>query len=340
MIPVTGSGMSTPAADTSSAGPLIVACLRHSDHRPFVDPLTAHVDRHGRGAGPAAAEWAALEHALRVAQAWGGRVLAVCVGPPDADRTLRAAAAVGAQVMRVVLPKVPAVSGPDSELEPLEDYLDELASDGRAVAEALAAAIRRVGDPAVVFCGSRSIDRSTGSVPAFLAAELGAAQALGMVRVQALDSLELIGERGLEGGRRERLRIPLPAVISVEAGGMRLRRAELRAALAATRLRIPVVHAPSDVFAARSWRGVHSGPIGLPAGCTGIHRYPARPFRPRARVVPAPPGASPGERIAALTAGSASCSPSALVRPASAAEAADMLLEYLRQYGYHARGLW
>jgi electron transfer flavoprotein beta subunit len=308
-----------------SGRPLIAVCLRHSDHRPTVDPVTAEIDRDARGAGPGAAEWAALELALRIAEVWDARVLAVCAGPPDADRTLRDAAAVGAEVLRVVLPGVQSGGGAHGELEPLEVYLDELAADGRAVAAALVTAVRQIGEPDLVLCGSHSVDRGTGSVPAFLAAELGAAQALGLVRLEPDAGSDgggpgggpgggLVGERRLDLGRRERLRIPRPAVVSVEAAGLRLRRAGMRAALAATRLEVPVVR-----------------PEAPPSP---LYRCTAQPFRPRTRVVPAPSGDSSRERLLALTGALVERTPPTLLRPSSASEAADALIAYLRRNGY------
>ena len=291
---------------------MIAVCLRHADHRPSVDPVTAHLERDARGAAPAAAEWAALELALRLAHDRGGRVLAVCAGPPDADRVLREAAAVGAEVLRVALPGTPR-SG-SAGLEPLEVYLDELAADGRAVAAALATAIRGAGEPDLVICGARSVDRGTGSVPAFLAAELGAAQALGLTRLDRdgdRDDGSLLGERRLDRGRRERLRIPRPAVVSVEAAGLRLRRAGMPAALATTRREVPVVRTD----------GVASA----------LHRGTARPFRPRSRVVPPPPGDTSRERLLALTGALVERTPPTLLHPATAAEAVDALLDHLRR---------
>jgi electron transfer flavoprotein beta subunit len=296
-----------------STRPLIVACLRHSDHRPDVHPVTGQVGRDARGAAPDAAEWAALELALQVAEAWDGRVLAVCAGPPDADRTLREAASVGAEVLRVALPGGHAGGGAHGELEPLEVYLDELASAGREVASALAGAIRGVGDPALVLCGSRSVDRATGSVPAFLAAELGAAQALGLVRLD-FSGPELEGERRLDLGRRERLRIPRPAVVSIESTGLRLRRAGMRAALAAARAEIPVTRPD--------------------AALSPVFRCTPQPYRPRSQVVPAPVSASARERLLALTGALVERTPPTLLHPASAGEAADALLAYLQRNGY------
>jgi electron transfer flavoprotein beta subunit len=326
---MTGSG----SAD-GAPRPLLVACLRHADRRPSVDPVTGRVDRDPRGAGPAPSEWAALELALQLAQAWGGEVLAVCAGPPDADRTLREAAAVGARVLRVVRTSAPHTSmlaGPPDPLDPLDSYLDELAGDGSETAAALAAAIRTVGEPDLVICGDRSTDRGSGSVPAFLAAELGAAQALGLVRLGAepvrgpgsvgssvgragADDRSLEGERRLDRGRRERLRIPVPAVVSVEAAGLRLRRAGMRATLAAARLSVPTVRPD----------------VPVPGG----HRGPSRPYRPRTHVVAAPQGASSRDRLLALTGALVERTPPTVVRPADPAEAADVLLEYLRRNGY------
>ena len=111
-----------------------------------------------------------------------------------ASSTLRQALAVGADVLRV--------DWPDA------DYIADLAADEQTPTLALADAVH--GDqPALVRCGDRSADRSTGALPAFLARELGAAQALGLVSLP-VDGSQLIAERRLPAGRREPLRIPPP----------------------------------------------------------------------------------------------------------------------------------
>jgi hypothetical protein len=111
-----------------------------------------------------------------------------------ASSTLRQALAVGADVLRV--------DWPDA------DYIADLAADEHTPTLALADAVH--GDqPALVRCGDRSADRSTGALPAFLARELGAAQALGLVSLP-VDGSQLIAERRLPAGRREPLRIPPP----------------------------------------------------------------------------------------------------------------------------------
>ena len=55
----------------SAGTALIVALLRHTDLRPEVDQLSGHVSRDDRSAGANPAELAALETALRIADAWG-----------------------------------------------------------------------------------------------------------------------------------------------------------------------------------------------------------------------------------------------------------------------------
>jgi electron transfer flavoprotein beta subunit len=279
-------------------GPLIVACLRCTDPRPSVDPVTGEVRRHPRAGTAAPAEWAALEIALRIAGAWGGRVVALSAGPPAAETVLREALAVGADALRVEWPG--------------DGYLADLAGDEQGLAAALAgvAAPRR---PALVLCADRSADRGTGAMPAFLAHELGAAQALGLVSLEVADG-QLLAQRRLPGGRRERLRVPVPAVCSVEAAGVRLRRASLPAVLAAQRAVIPVATAGAAPRPVR---------VGSP-----------RPYTPRTHAVPDVPHGSARERLLALSAILTQREPPVVISPASASAAADALLGYLRRAGY------
>ena len=182
---MTGPTVEMPAdtkSEPSTDGPLIVACLRISDLRPAVDPLNGAVTRDRLGVGLSPADAAGLEHALRIADAWSGRVVAVCVGPASVDPVLREVAALGVAVVRVPL-------GDEGDGH---RYVAELAEDERGLARTLAAAIAPFGLPELVVCGDRSVDRGSGALPAYLAVELGAAQALGLVALEPVD-----GERML-----------------------------------------------------------------------------------------------------------------------------------------------
>jgi electron transfer flavoprotein beta subunit len=286
---------------------MIAACLKWVDHRPEVDPLNGDVRTDPRTSGPSAADQAALEWALRLGEATGTGVIALTAGPPESEVILREALSVGADTaVRVELP-----TGASSQ----------------SVAAALAAAVPdAVG---VVVCGVYSLDRGSGSVPAFLAARLRAAQALGLITMTFPDrprtpkadapagpSFEMIGERRLDGGRRERLRIPTPAVVSVEGSSARLRRAALPPLIDARRAPIEVRELDGQDLATRT-SPVHS-----------------KPFRPRARVLPAPAAAlTAHQRILALTGALVDREPpQTLVLDPS--EAATELLDHLHRWGY------
>jgi electron transfer flavoprotein beta subunit len=268
---------------------VIAACLKWVDRRPEVDPLTGDVHVDGRSSGASDADQAALEWALRTGAAWDHDVVVLTAGPAGAESVLRLALAVGAtKAIRVDVP-----AGAPSE----------------AVAAGLAPLLSGCE---VVWCGDVSLDRGTGSVPAYLAAHLGAAQALGLVEVDVGPPGTLTALRRLDGGRRERLCVTAPGVCSVEGAAARLRRSSLAATLSARTAAIDVRPAPA--------------PVPAPPVST-------RPYRPRARVLPPPDGATALERIAALT------------RPATAtahgqpvvlepAAAADRVLEALRTWGY------
>ncbi|MFY9929864.1 MAG: mycofactocin-associated electron transfer flavoprotein beta subunit, partial [Streptosporangiaceae bacterium] len=202
---------------------MIVAALSWSWRETEINPLTGAVKANRRDRGPNASELAALEYALRVAEKWDAQVVAASVAPAEADEMLRDALAVGAaQALRVE------VTGSAAGPRPAG-----LVGGEQESAAAFAAALRQhFGVPDLVLCGDLAADRATGSFPAFLAASLGAEQALGCVRLEPVDDRTLRVHRRLDGGRREVLMVRPTAVVSVEAAGVRLRRAGLPATLA------------------------------------------------------------------------------------------------------------
>jgi electron transfer flavoprotein beta subunit len=304
--------MSAPVDDRD--GPLVVACLRITDLRPEVDPLTGSVRRDAWGIGLSSADGAALEHALRIRDAWSGRLLALAAGPATVEPVLREVAALGASVLRI--------PAPDLGIE--HGYARDLGADEHELARTLAAALRPWGRASLVLCGDRSVDRGTGALPAFLAHELGAAQALGLVALEVAPAGDgvLVAERRLDGGWREQLRVPLPAVCSVEGAGTRLRRASLAGALAAEGMTVPVEQVRSaEAVEAEEGRGQ-------------VQVGPSRAFTPRTRVLPAPEGADPRLRLLALTGALVSHDPPTIVGPVGSAEAADELVGFLVRHGY------
>jgi electron transfer flavoprotein beta subunit len=325
------SALPTEAAEAAepaeATGPLVVVCLRITDLRPEVDPLSGAVTRDPWSTGLSAADAAALEHALRVAEAWSGRVVAVAVGPPGVEAALRDVAALGAQVVRIPSP------GGEADADPAaagSGYIEELAADEQELARTMVSVARGYGEPTLVLCGDRSADRGTGALPAFLAHELGASQALGLVtleaegpepeRVDGSTVMSLIVERRLDAGWRERLRVPVPAVCSVEGAGVTLRRASLPAALAAGALAIPVVPSHAD-------RRPGVDPTAVRVGSSSAYTAPPR-------VLPAPPSDDPRIRLLELTGALVAHDPPTIVGPVGAVEAADALLAFLARHDY------
>lgn len=307
------AGDRIPDRSSRRAGPLIVACLRLCDLHPAVNPLDGSITRDPLGVGLSPADAAALEHGLRIAEAWSGRVLVVSVGPTSIDPVLREVAALGVDVVRV-----PADDESDGHR-----YVGELADDEGMLARMLAAAIRPFGAPDLVMCGDRSVDRGTGALPAFLAHELHASQALGLVGLEPGSPGHLVVERRLDAGWRERLRVRLPAVCSVEGAGVRLRRASLTGALAVNGVPTPVNRSLAVAEAA-----------GHDSGAGDVHIGGTLPYAPRTRVLPPPEGDDPRLRLLSLTGALVAHEPPTVVYPPDAAEAADVLLAFLARHGY------
>jgi electron transfer flavoprotein alpha/beta subunit len=118
----------------------------------------------------------------------------------------------------------------------------------------------------------------------------------------------------LDGGRRERLVVGLPAVISVEGRTARLRRAPLEGVLRAR-----------DV-------GIEVQVLGLPAPPQAPARLSA--FRPRPRSLPGPSaGLDARARIVTLVGSTAEHRP-AQILALEPADAADRILDQLRTWGY------
>lgn len=179
-------------------------------------------------------------------------------------------------------------------------------------AAAVSRALADLGEIRIVWCGDYSSDRGTGSFPAFLAAHLGLEQSLGLIRVDFAPAgfpLEIV--RRLDGGRRERSFVRSCAVLSVEGSLATLRRASLSRTLA-------VRSTPIDVVVSQ-----------VPAAPQRI----TRPYRPRARVIDAPTGSTPLDRIRSVTESSAPKGSSDPIE-LEPSEAARLILDRLRDWGY------
>jgi electron transfer flavoprotein beta subunit len=257
-----------------------------------VDPLTGAAQQKDQQLIASTADLAALDCGLRIAEAWSGEVVVASVGPAQVEPMLRSTIAAGAS--RAVRCDAP-----------LEISSEHVAA---ALVEAFAGCV-------VIICGDKSIDRGSGSVPAFLAAKINAAQALGVVdlKIERTGSVQV--ERRLGAGMRECLRVRTPAVISVEAVTAQQRRSSLAAVLRALDEPIERITLPLALNRA-------------------AHAVRVKPGRPRSRVTTVPdPTVSTRERMLAITGMLTERARPQLLK-LTPSEAADRILAQLRAWGY------
>jgi electron transfer flavoprotein beta subunit len=164
----------------------------------------------------------ALEEALRLKEAKGGKVTALCLGPEEGLIILRKCLAMGAD--EAILVKDPSP----------ERY------DGLRTARVLAKAVQAKTPGAdLYFFGKQSVGADNSQVPA-MTAEL-----LGLPQVNVVVKLQVEGNRGtavreIEGGE-EKVEFSLPAVLSAQKGLNEPRYETLKGIMAAKKVQIPVV---------------------------------------------------------------------------------------------------
>jgi electron transfer flavoprotein beta subunit len=152
-----------------------------------------------------------LEEAVKLKEAGEGiEVVAVTVGPDEADDVLRKCLAKGA----------------DRAIRIWDDALE--GSDSTVIARLLAAVVARE-KPDLIFTGAQSADHG------FAQTGIALAGLLGWAHVAVVSFLELAADgasaklrRELEGGLEQEMSITLPAVLTIQLGINRPRYASLR----------------------------------------------------------------------------------------------------------------
>ena len=192
----------------------------------------------------------AIEEGLKIAEAAGGEVTVLSMGPGRAADSIRKALSMGAGK---------AVHVTDDGLA---------GSDALATSAALAAALRLVGFDLVVF-GSESTDARTGVVPAMVAERLGVPQLTLASKVDVAGSEVTIrrvtddGYAVVTGG--------LPAVVSVVEKINEPRYPTFKGIMAAKKKPVQVL-ALADL-------GLDAGSVGLAHAATRVADFAARPPR-------------------------------------------------------------
>ena len=149
----------------------------------------------------------ALEEALQLKEKHGGEVVAVSAGPENVATTIREALAKGADRA------IHIVCGDIAE------------RDALGVAKLLATAVK-TENPDLVLAGLQSEDLGLGQTGVIVAELLGLPHATLILHVEKTESgIEV--KRELEEGWFQNIQLPLPAVLTIQSGGNKLRYATL-----------------------------------------------------------------------------------------------------------------
>ncbi|OQC09344.1 MAG: Acryloyl-CoA reductase electron transfer subunit gamma [Candidatus Cloacimonetes bacterium ADurb.Bin088] len=161
-----------------------------------IDPVTNTLVREGVESILNPFDAYAIEEAVRLKEQHGGNITAICMGPPQAEATLREAVSLG--VDDIILLSDRKFAGADTW----------------ATSYTLAAAIRKLEGADLILTGQQAIDGDTAQVGPGIAAHLNIPQTCFVRKIEEVSSCNITVQRLMEDGS-DRIRIKLPAVISV-----------------------------------------------------------------------------------------------------------------------------
>jgi electron transfer flavoprotein beta subunit len=198
----------------------------------------------------------AIEEGLKIAEAHGGEVTVLSVGPAKAGESIRKALSMGAD--RAVHVADDAVAG----------------SDALATSLVLAEAVRVTGFDLVIL-GSESTDARTGVVPAMLAERLGVPQ-LTLASGVEVSGGEVTVRRVSDEGFAT-VSGPLPAVVSVVEKINEPRYPSFKGIMAAKKKPVRVLTIAE--------LGIEASQVGLENAATAVADFAARPPRAAGEIV-------------------------------------------------------
>ncbi len=220
----------------------IVVCIKQvpATQDVVIDPETKRLKREGVESVMNPFDLYALEEAIQLVEQLGGEVIALSMGPAQAQASLREALYCGAD--RAVLLCDRAFAG----------------SDTWATSYALACAVDKIGDVDLVLCGKQAIDGDTAQVGPGVAAHLDWAQATYVSSVRTADERRLTLTRMNEEGH-DVLEVDLPAVLTVVKDINTPRVPTLKRCRQAVGMEIPVMTA-ADIGADTTHLGLSGSP--------------------------------------------------------------------------------
>ncbi len=176
----------------------IIICLKQVPDTANVriDPETNTLIREGVESIMNPFDRYAVEEAIRLKEKHGGKVIAVSMGPPQAEAVLKEAISMGAD--EGVLLSDRAFAG----------------SDTWATSYTLASGIKELDDYDLIICGKQAADGDTAQVGPGISCHLGIPQATYVRKIQEVKEGSITLERMIEEGY-EILKLKLPALITV-----------------------------------------------------------------------------------------------------------------------------
>ncbi len=192
----------------------------------------------------------AIEEGLRLAEANGGEVTILSMGPPRATEAIRKALSMGA----------------DKAVHLVDDGL--AGSDALQTSEAIAAVLGRIGFDLVIL-GSESTDARMGVLAAMLAERLGVPQLSFASKVET-DGQEIRIHRQTDYGY-DKVEASLPAVVSVVEKINEPRYPSFKGIMAAKKKPVQILSLADA--------GIDPAHVGLAASATEVVSFASRPAR-------------------------------------------------------------
>src|SRR5262249_1917206 len=205
----------------------IVVCLKQVPKKDSILRIAADhkwIDERDLSYEMSEADAYALEEALRQKEKHGGEVIVISLGPERVRQSIKEALAKGA----------------DRAIH-LQDPLFDAATDAAAIAKAIAGALKNEKYD-LVFTGLQSDDHGFAQVGLILAHQLNLASATIVMEVQPEEGSVRV-ERELERGWFQWVRLPIPALLTIQSGINQLRYATLKGIMAAKKKEIRDVKA-------------------------------------------------------------------------------------------------
>lgn len=231
----------------------IVVCIKQVPDAKDVrlDPVTNTLAREGVESIMNPYDQHALEEGVRLKEKHGGEVIALTMGPPQAEEILRQAISCGAD---------------DGVLISDRSFAG---ADTWATSYTIERAIAHLGGADLIICGKQAIDGDTAQVGPGVATRLGIPFVTCVQKIRESSDQELVVERMMDDGY-DVVRGPMPVVLTVVKDINEPRVPSLKGKMKAKKAVIRVLSA-EDIGADRSC-------IGLPGSPTQVARvFPPQP---------------------------------------------------------------